>query len=238
MAYIFDPIRNTFVDDEDTSLGNKLALNDTSEEIIRQIELEQGPGALFPASEAPTPPKTIERDMYKNAFKESAADGGMIGGGVIEGEDYGNRTGFVEPKLIIGGSRTPPEFKGMFGVRTFLTVPENTQGYLGRSGEQVVFATKADAQKFIKDDLKKLYLEAQTNKKRNPIIEKRLEDIREYVKNLKSSGKKIYLEDIIDNFLGSKSVFADDSQLGGDIESRSSLRDNIKEALGNKEYNK
>ena len=92
--------------------------------------------------------------------------------------------------------------------------------------------------KFIKDDLKKLFLEAQTNKKRNPIIEKRLEDIREYVKNLKSSGKKIYLEDIIDNFLGSKSVFADDSQLGGDIESRSSLRDNIKEALGNEEYNK
>ena len=28
MAYIFDPIRNTFVDDEDKSLGNKLALND------------------------------------------------------------------------------------------------------------------------------------------------------------------------------------------------------------------
>ena len=78
MAYIFDPIRNTFVDDEDTSLGNKLALNDTSEEIIRQIELEQGPGALFPASEAPIPPKTIERDMYKNAFKESAADGGLM----------------------------------------------------------------------------------------------------------------------------------------------------------------
>ena len=28
LAYIFDPIRNTFVDDEDVSLGNKLALND------------------------------------------------------------------------------------------------------------------------------------------------------------------------------------------------------------------
>jgi hypothetical protein len=78
MAYIFDPIRNTFVDDEDTSLGNKLALNDTSEEIIRQIDEQFGPGTVFPASEAPTPPKTIERDMYKNAFKESAADGGMM----------------------------------------------------------------------------------------------------------------------------------------------------------------
>ena len=53
MAYIFDPIRNTFVDDEDTSLGNKLALNDTSEEIIRQIDEQFGPGTVFPASELP-----------------------------------------------------------------------------------------------------------------------------------------------------------------------------------------
>ena len=28
MAYIFDPIQNTFIDDEDTSLGNKLQLNE------------------------------------------------------------------------------------------------------------------------------------------------------------------------------------------------------------------
>ena len=101
MAYIFDPIRNTFVDDEDTSLGNKLALNDTSEEIIRQIDEQFGPGTLFPASEAPPPPKTIERDMFKNAFKESAADGGMIGGGTIAGQDMGNRTGFANPVSTI-----------------------------------------------------------------------------------------------------------------------------------------
>jgi len=80
MAYIFDPIRNTFVDDEDTSLGNKLALNDNDEldKAIRQLDEQFGPGTTFPASEAPIPPKTIERDMYKNAFKESAADGGMM----------------------------------------------------------------------------------------------------------------------------------------------------------------
>ena len=29
------------------------------------------------------------------------ADGGAIGGGIITGEDYGNRTNFAEPKLII-----------------------------------------------------------------------------------------------------------------------------------------
>ena len=243
MAYIFDPIRNTFVDDEDTSLGNKLALKDNDEldKVIRQLDEQFGPGTTFPASEAPIPPKTIERDMYKNAFKESAADGGMIGGGTIAGQDMGNRTGFVDPKLIIGGSRTPPQFKGMFGVRTSLTVPENTQGYLGMSGEQAVFATEADAQRFIDEDIQKLNKIAQENKKRSPVIEKRLEDIREYVKNLKASGsKKIYLDDIIDNFIGSKTVFGtgryQDDQT--EIKSRVSIRDNIREALGDKEYNK
>lgn len=82
MAYIFDPIRNTFVDDEDTSLGNKLALNDNDEldKAIRQLDEQFGPGTVQEGTESiPTPPKTIERDMFKNAFKESAADGGMIG---------------------------------------------------------------------------------------------------------------------------------------------------------------
>ena len=55
MAYIFDLERNTFIDDEDKSFGNKFALNDVSEELIKKIELEQGPGTLFPASELPVP---------------------------------------------------------------------------------------------------------------------------------------------------------------------------------------
>lgn len=99
MAYIFDPIRNTFVDDEDTSLGNKLALNDTSEEIIRQIDEQFGPGTVFPASELP--PK---ENPYKDfEDRNPAADGGMIGGGIIDGEDYGTREGFNRPKLKISG---------------------------------------------------------------------------------------------------------------------------------------
>ena len=74
MAYIFDPIRNTFVDDEDTSLGNKLALNDTSEEIIRQIDEQFGPGTVFPASELP--PK---ENPYKDfEDRNPAADGGLM----------------------------------------------------------------------------------------------------------------------------------------------------------------
>ena len=46
--------------------------------IIKTIDDKFGPGTLFPASDAPTPPKTIERDMFDNAFRDNAADGGMM----------------------------------------------------------------------------------------------------------------------------------------------------------------
>ena len=52
MAYVFDPTTNTLIDDEDKSLGNKLALND--DEFQKLLEI---PG-VFKASEAPQPPES------------------------------------------------------------------------------------------------------------------------------------------------------------------------------------
>ena len=178
MAYIFDPISNTYIDDEDESLGNKLALSEDAEKIIKQIDDQFGPGTVFPASELP--PK---ENPYKDfEDRNPAADGGMIGGGVIEGEDYGDRSGFAEPKLIKGGSRTPVQFRGKYGVRSMLTIPENTPGFIGRSGEQLVFETEADARRFINEDLDDLNFKAKQSKQRSPVIEQRLQDIRNYVK--------------------------------------------------------
>ena len=238
MAYIFDPIRNTFVDDEDVSLGNKLALNDEEFEKLLKI-----PG-VFRASEAPQPPprqEVLDREAINRFIRDNNAQGGMIGGGVISGEDYGNRTGFVEPKLIVGSSRTPLEFRGMFGVRTTLTVPTNTPGYLGRTGEQAVFATKTDAQRFINEDMKELNLKAQASKTRSPVMETRLQKIKDIYKKLKASGqKKIYLDDILDQLEGEKSAFGTGKRgiqtEQTKIESRSNFRRNIKEALGEKIY--
>ena len=203
MAYIFDPLQNTFIDDEDTSLGNKL-------QIVNLVDdLQPGPLKDELLEKFDPSQESYEDYLRRQSIPYSerpfnAANGGMIGGGVIEGKDYGDRTGFAKPQLIIGGSRTPLEFKGKYGVRTGLTVPVDTPGYLGRTGEQVVFETKADAQRFIDEDIKKLFLESQANKKRSPVIEARLEKIKQIYKNLKASNpKKIFLDDIIDQLRGS-----------------------------------
>ena len=243
MAYTFDPITNTLIDDEDKSLGNKLALLDPDlETAIQELNEKFGPGAVQQGTEGiPIPPKTIEREMFENAFKDSLADGGKIGGGIISGEDYGDRTGFAKPQLIIGGSRTDPKFRGKYGVRTNLTVPADTQGYLGRTGEQAVFATEADAQRFIDKDIKKLFLESQASKKRSPVIEARLEKIKEIYNNLKAlNPKKIYLDDIIDQLKGEKTVFGTGKRgiqtEQTEIKAKTSFKQNIKEALGEKIY--
>ena len=78
MAYVFDPTTNTLIDDEDKSLGNKLALN--TEEFQKLLEI---PG-VFRASEAPQPPvrpdvqeiEAINRFMRDNPVGK--AEGGRI----------------------------------------------------------------------------------------------------------------------------------------------------------------
>jgi len=157
--------------------------------------------------------------------------------------DDGGRIGFLKAGLVKGGSRTAPEFRGKYGVRTALTVPETTPGYLGRSGEQVIFDTKNNAERFIKEDAANLTQAAQENKKRSPVIEARLQKIKDFVKAEKKAGKKkIYLDDIIDQLAGEKTVFGTGKRgiqtEQTELKSRVSLRDNVREALGEKEYDK
>ena len=149
---------------------------------------------------------------FRKKVEELMDDGYDFGEAVREamrqGYQDGGRIGFLKAGLVKGGSRTAPEFRGKYGVRTAVTVPENTPGYLGRSGEQIIFNTKADAERFIKEDAADLRQAAQESKKRSPVIEARLQKIRDFVKAEKKAGKKtIYLDDIIDHLQGEKTVF-------------------------------
>ena len=87
MKYIYNPVTGTLDDVETPNLGEKYFASAETDEIIKTIDDKFGPGTLFPASDAPTPPKTIERDMYKNAFRDNAANGGMMRQNFSNGTD-------------------------------------------------------------------------------------------------------------------------------------------------------
>jgi hypothetical protein len=75
LAYVFDPINNTLIDDEDKSFGNKLALND--DEFQKLLDI---PG-VFRASEAPIPPprqEVLDREAVNRFMRDNKAEGGSI----------------------------------------------------------------------------------------------------------------------------------------------------------------
>ena len=78
MKYIYNPVTGTLDDVETPNLGEKYFASAETDEIIKTIDEKFGPGTMFPASDAPIPPKTIERDMFDNAFRNNAANGGMM----------------------------------------------------------------------------------------------------------------------------------------------------------------
>ena len=80
MAYIFDPISNTYIDDEDQSLGNKLALLDPDlEDAIRQIGEKYGPDTIKTLDQLPeNKPAEVEQTEQFNRFNRMYEDGGMV----------------------------------------------------------------------------------------------------------------------------------------------------------------
>jgi hypothetical protein len=80
MAYIFDPLRNTFIDDEDTSLGNKLAfLDEDLEKAIREIGEKYGPDTIKTLNQLPeNKPKEVEDTEQFNRFNRMYEDGGRV----------------------------------------------------------------------------------------------------------------------------------------------------------------
>ena len=81
LAYIFDPLRNTFIDDEDTSLGNKLALvdDDKLDKAIRELDEKFGSKTIKTLNELPeNKPKEVEDTEAFNRFNKLYEDGGMV----------------------------------------------------------------------------------------------------------------------------------------------------------------
>ena len=98
MKYLLNLGTGALDDVETPKLGEKYFASAETDEIIKQINDQFGPGTLFPASEAPQP-----ENPYKDfEDRNPAANGGMmIGGGIIAGQDMGDgRTGFSKPVIL------------------------------------------------------------------------------------------------------------------------------------------
>ena len=83
MAYVYDPINNTLIDDEDKSLGNKLAVLDSDlEKAIQELNERFGPGTVQQGTQGiPQPPIKTPQAIFEfeERMKGRMADGGRIG---------------------------------------------------------------------------------------------------------------------------------------------------------------
>ena len=82
MAYVYDPINNTLIDDEDKSLGNKFAVLDPDlEKAIQELNERFGPGTVQQGTQGiPQPPIKIPQAIFEfeERMKGRMAEGGRI----------------------------------------------------------------------------------------------------------------------------------------------------------------
>ena len=82
MAYVFDPINNTLIDDEDKSLGNKLAVLDSDlEKVLQELNEKFGPGTIQEGTQGiPQPEIKIPQAIFEfeERMKGRMAHGGRL----------------------------------------------------------------------------------------------------------------------------------------------------------------
>jgi len=88
MKYLLNLGTGALDDVETPKLGEKYFASAETDEIIKQINDEFGPGTMFPASEAPQPEIKTPQSVFEFGQRNPAADGGMM------------RQNFVLPGLI------------------------------------------------------------------------------------------------------------------------------------------
>ena len=147
------------------------------EELLRIID-------LFDDDEVTTADK-IDRPAaasYREMFDDFNARNPFAGGGMLVQPGFGGtRQGYAAPlnleRNIEQIKKTQnPKLKNKFGFRTMYDIPEGTPGYLGKAGERAVFNTKADAERFVKEDLPKIVSPSRTDETKIAQIKKLFEE--------------------------------------------------------------
>jgi len=78
MRYLYNPVTGALDDVETPKLGEKYFASAETDEIIKNINDEFGPGTMFPASEAPQPEMKTPQSVFEFGQRNPAANGGMM----------------------------------------------------------------------------------------------------------------------------------------------------------------
>ena len=115
---------------EDKRKAQLMASAET-DEIIKTINDKFGPGTVFPASEAPIPPKTLERDMWESANERLGFNDGQL----VTPSGDGSRPGYRGPKKkpITFFSKDAQKLIKDFGIEKYNKLSNNQQ-YAVRQG--------------------------------------------------------------------------------------------------------
>ena len=237
------------IDDEDKSLGNKLAVLDSDlEKVLQELNEKFGPGTIQEGTQGiPQPEIKIPQAIFEfeERMKGRMADGGMIGGGIISGENYGDRTGFANIFLEQGK-------KSRFGPGTDTIVIDGKEyRQISKPGDpnfgkyvfrQSVSTGKKDSKgRIISKEIQQYFTEEELRarikegsrtgkaafKSFTPEYLQSLEDIKAYVKD-QGGAKKVYLSDLVE-------MFGDPTAYEGGRDTKTESR--IEKALGD-DYDK
>ena len=126
MAYVFDPINNTLIDDEDKSLGNKFAVLDPDlEKVLQELNERFGTGTIQEGTQGiPQPPIKTPQAIFEfeERMKGRMADGGRVNFGNAGPVSFEK---LIKPKKYEGNRFSKKMPAGTFSMRLYEGLDEN-----------------------------------------------------------------------------------------------------------------
>ena len=147
-----------------------------TDEIIKTIDDKFGPGTLFPASEAPIPPKTLDRDMWESANERLGFNDGQLVTPNVDGSRPGysgeypvniSKEGNSFRVKLLNGKRK--SVKDLDAAIELLKSDGQTVKYLGADQKQVLDWVKSQTEPITTDDIAKYIADNNLSVRRSKI---------------------------------------------------------------------
>ena len=169
MAYLLRPAQKT-------KLVDDLEPGSLRDELLKDFDPSQ---------------ETYEEYLQRKSMRENAAQGGVIGGGAIKGEDLGSRTGFNRPrKILIDDDKLLAEWRKSLNKKNAVPWEQFLREKFGKKTANTLRARirRNSAEKGISFNP----VEEFDQKVKSVTIQKRIKDVKTLVKEHNDSDKFLY----------------------------------------------